>query len=76
MLARELIKKLQNVVQKYGDVPVETFDSGYELQPVEAVWYIESDAVDENNEIVHVDGPTIILDDANLFASTHPVRIK
>jgi len=41
MLAREMIKKLQDAVQEYGDISVEMFDENAELHPVEAVWYIE-----------------------------------
>ena len=76
MLAREMIKKLQDAVQEYGDVSVEVTNENNELTPVEAVWFIESDAVDEYDDIVHVEGPTIILGEDTLFAPTHPVRIK
>lgn len=77
MLVNELIQKLQKVAKEYsGNVPVTVLDENYELQSVDAVWYIESDAIDENDVIVHVDGPTVILADAYLFAPTHPVRIK
>ena len=76
MLAREMIKKLQGAVQKYGDISVEHFDENDDLQPIEAIWYIESDAINEYDGIIRVDGPVLILADDTLFAPTHPVRIK
>ena len=76
MLARQMIKKLQDAVQEYGNISVEMFNENNELVPLEAVWYIESDAIDEYGTIHHVDGPVLVLADDTLFAPTHPVRLK